>query len=374
MVSKTDLTDLVATRTDPAVSVYLPVHGAMPDRRKNAIRLRNLLREAEERLAARGNDPTPILAVAREAFDPEPPIETWDTMGVAIFITDDRVKLLKLARAPREAVAVGQGFAITPMLPFLDNGERFYVITLDQASPTLFRSDGHALTTVATDVMERSLHAIRGMTELPADVGLHSMALGGPGGSAQYRHAQGDSPEDYRQIELDQFAKSIAKALERHLKRESAPLVPVGEPNLLGMFRHHCHYAGLTRKGVAKSPRGLDADALFAETHAIAEPILAGPRREALDRVAGAHNRGDGPVSIDPGQIVSAAEEGRVGTLLLARDETGSRLKAASEGDEAKGELCDRIARATLRNGGDILAVGTNDLPGEATMAALFRY
>ena len=92
MLSKADIRALAEADADPAVYIYLPVHPALPERRKNAIRLRNLMRQAEEGLSARGADPDRLLVQARRALDPEPPIEGRNTQGLAIFIALHRLK------------------------------------------------------------------------------------------------------------------------------------------------------------------------------------------------------------------------------------------------------------------------------------------
>ncbi len=380
MISHDDIKTLIQADADPAVSLFLPVHAALPERQKNAIRIRNLMREAEDRLRERGASPDTVLAATRRAFEPEPPVEGRDTKGLAAFTAGGEPTIFALQGAPREHVAVGDGFDILPLLPFLEGQGRYFVITLDRAAPTLYRGNRVGLETVAEEVMERSLDAIRGSTELPTALGFHSTGPSGRAGASGYRHAHGESPEDYEQTELDLFAHGIARAVERHLKSETAPLVPVGEPNLLGMFRTHCRYAGLTDSAVAKSPAGLDGAGLFRATLAVADEALAEPVRNAVARAAEGHHRGDGTVSVAPTEIADAAEQGRIGTLLLARDATGFALRATeADGDEEneaaeRRSLCDRIVRATIRHGGEVMPVGPEDLPASARMAALFRF
>lgn len=380
MISHADIKTLIEVDADPAVSLYLPVHPALPERQKNAIRLRNLLREAEDRLRARGAEAEAVLAAARRAFEPEPPVEGRETKGLAAFTAGDEPTIFALHAAPREHVAVGRGYDVLPLLPFLEGTGRFFVITLDRSSPTLLSGNRLGLETVATEVMERSLDAIRGTTELPTALGFHSTGPGGRAGASGYRHAHGESPEDYEQTELDRFAHGIARAVEHRLKSATAPLVPVGEPNLLGMFRAHCRYAGLTDRAVAKSPAGLDPAELFRATLDVADESLSEPVRKALDRASEGHHRGDGSVSIAPAAIAEAAKQGRVGTLLLARDAAGASLRATepdgsdAESHEEQRRLCDRIVRATVLHGGAVTPVSPDDLPEAAPMAALFRF
>ena len=374
MIGNEDIRRLAEVDADPAVALYLPVHAAYPESEKNAIRLRNLMREAEDRLRERGADPDAVLGAARRALEPEPPVASRATRGLAIFIAEGEPTTLALPGAPPEHVAVGHGFDVLPLVPFVEPDGRFYALALDRESPTLYRGDRLGLEEAATGVMERSLEQIRGMTELPGTVGFHSAGRGGAGRGLGYAQASGESAEDYEKTELDVFARGVAHAAEDLLKSETAPLVPVGEPGLLGLFRKHCRYPGLTEDAVVKSPAGLDADELFRATLAVAEAPLAAPAREAVARVAEGHNRDDGSASIAPTKIADAAAQGRVGTLLLARAAGGGALRVIEEGPKEARALCARILGETLKHGGAVMAVEPDDLPGESAVAALFRF
>ena len=53
-VTREALTELVETSLVPAVSILMPAHRAGPEIRQDPIRLKNLVRDAETELAARG--------------------------------------------------------------------------------------------------------------------------------------------------------------------------------------------------------------------------------------------------------------------------------------------------------------------------------
>lgn len=381
MVSKADIRALAEAEPDPAVSIYMPAHAAMPDRRKNAVRLRNLMRQAAEGLAARGAEPEAFLAEARRAFEPEPAVEGRDTQGLAVFIAEGVLRSFLLPGRPPELAAVGRGFRLAPLVPFADSAGRYFVLTLDRANPRLWRGDRLGLAPMAERVMERSLDEIRGRTEFPAEIGYHPSGPGGAGRvpgrpAAAMRHAQGESAEDYEQTELDLFAHGIARAVEHRLNRETAPLVPVGEPGLLGMFRRHCRHAGLTGAALAKAPAGLKPAELHRQTLEIASEALARPAREAVARAAEGLGRADGSVLSEPERILEATGQGRVATLLVARNPAGPGLRAEAElsGNPGGGELCEAVLRTALSHGGEVMAVEPDALPGGAAMAALLRF
>jgi hypothetical protein len=272
-------------------------------------------------------------------------------------------------------VFVQRGFHLVPACAMLDPGPRFFVVTLDRETPRLLRAGPNGLADTGAPALGDALSEIRARTELPADVGFHPAGPAAGGRPAARHHAQGESPQDYEQVQLDQFARGVAAAVDAAMAAETAPLVPVGEPNLLGMFRSHCRYPDLTEDSVAKSPAGLDRGEILRAALAIADKQFPTPAATAVARFASRHNRGDSAASVRRDEILAAASTGRVATTLLARDSAGTGLTAlARDTPEIQLLEIDRIIRETLLHGGDIVPVGPRDLPGEATIAALFRY
>ena len=385
MVTKADVRALIDVDEDPAISIYMPVHATFPDRNKNIIRLRNLMRQAEDDLRARGADPDAVLARARERLEPTPPVDGLDAKGLAIFITADDVRTFSLAGRPDEFIHVGKGFHIAPLVPSVEQSH-YFALTLDQNSPALFRGNRFSFERIADGVAEQSLDEIRGVTQVPARTGYHPS---GPAGRARssdrqagrpdaMHHAQGEAPEDYEQIELDQYTHGIARAVENRLKGQDAPLIPVGQPNLLGMFRKHCRYAGLNEEAVAKSPAHLDEADLHRLTLEVAGEILARPARDAASRAVAAHNRGDETVALKPRKILEAAEMGRVEALLLARSPNGGGIwvpeddSGESPGDGAL--LREELVRRVVAQGGSVMSVERDALPDDASVTALYRF
>jgi hypothetical protein len=67
-VTQDDIRDLLATRSAPAVSIYQPSHRAGPEAEQNILRYKNLLSDAEAKLAEHGvsnSDKDGILKPAR---------------------------------------------------------------------------------------------------------------------------------------------------------------------------------------------------------------------------------------------------------------------------------------------------------------------
>ena len=85
--------------------------------------------------------------------------------------------------------------------------------------------------------------------------------------------------------------------------------------------------------------------------------------------------------SDDLADILPAAAAGRVDTLFVAAGEQvygtladADGVPVATASDEGEINLLDRAAALTLGNGGRVLVLPRGEVPGDATVAALYRF
>jgi len=93
--------------------------------------------------------------------------------------------------------------------------------------------------------------------------------------------------------------------------------------------------------------------------------------------------RTKGLASSNLAEVVPAAVEGRVETLLVSADEhcwgtfepDTRKVKIEQDEKSANGEdLLDLAAMQALMNGAEVFAVGIDEMPQHASVAAVFRY
>jgi hypothetical protein len=141
MFLRHDLDELLAFDKTPAISLYLPTHPAGREVRQDAIRLRNLLSEAADRLAARNMRKPEIdalLAPARKLVDDE---EFWryQEQGLAIFLGPGFERIHKLPIAVPEELTIAAHFCIKPLLPLIDSAGFFWVVALSASRTRLYQ-------------------------------------------------------------------------------------------------------------------------------------------------------------------------------------------------------------------------------------------
>ena len=139
MSMQSQLRSLLAESQGPAVSIFMPTHRAGQEIRQDPIRLKNLVKQAEQQLINEGTRPTearnllePVAGLVEDAA-------FWrhQAEGLAVFRSPDVFRTYRVPFPIGEYVDVSDRFYIKPLLPLLINETRFYVLALSQRAVRL---------------------------------------------------------------------------------------------------------------------------------------------------------------------------------------------------------------------------------------------
>ncbi len=134
LVSRAELKTLNEEPDGSCVSIFLPTHRAGTQTQQDPIRLKNLLREAEERLLAKGlraPEVDELVAPARESLDDS---DFWrhQSNGLAVFLSPGVLRYYRLPLNFEDLVIVANRYHLKPLLPLLTGDGQFYVLALSQ--------------------------------------------------------------------------------------------------------------------------------------------------------------------------------------------------------------------------------------------------
>jgi len=363
----------------PKVSLYLPTHRTGAELRQGPIRLKNLLREATEGLAARGLSSREVDTlfedVARHTLNETDPFWQHRDHGLAVFISPEGTQYVDAPLNFEERVKVGRRFLVKPILPLLMRDSRFYVLEASLDRAVLHRATRFSMSAVDDERLSiASLYL--GFTEPVGQETTRQEA------DSNARPGAEELPPRGARQEPEKFALSVAKAVGAMLADADEPLVIAADDRLLGMLRQHLQYNGLVEEGIREHPRSLDAAELHKRAYELVARQLDQTRLDAIKRFEGrAQDAGDSGASSLIQDIVPAACQGRIEALIVSIDavipgvfipEQNQAVVAREETDETM-DLVDFAIVQTLRHGGKIYSqpADRNDLPA---VGAIFRY
>jgi release factor family 3 len=378
MFSRSDLDELVAQESHPAVSIYLPTHVAGREIRQDPIRLKNLLSSAAERLAAtwRRAEIEELLEPAGSLVGDE---DFWrhQQQGLAVFLAPGFNRIHKLAVPVPEETFLADHFHIKPLLPLLEDAGLFWLLTISAKHTGLYRASRWEFAEDREIDLPQSVGKIRGMTDYEETQ--YASPVGRRGTLA---HAQsfGEAPEELRKSELIEFLHRVAAAVQPRLKGNPAPVILAAHPEIQGHFREIAGWKEIQPDGISENPDALTEDELHQRGYALVEPKLAAARAAAVDRLNASLSAGKADTK--PEEIVKAARYARVDTLFLTGDdhlwgrfdESEDRIVAHGSAAEGDIDLLDYAALMTLRHGGSVMHVERAALPPPGLSAAILRY
>lgn len=368
-------------RTFPhCVSLFLPTGRAGPAAREGAIRLKNLLRQAEERLLALGLRTPEAQEFLKPAWNLVGDSLFWSYQsdGLAIFVGGGEMQKWRLPLRFEELVVVAGRFHVKPLLPLFTGDGRFHVLALSQNQVRLLLGTRHSVTEVPVEEVPTALADVLRADLVEKHLQFRTAATSGPGRQAVAYHGHGGADAGHKD-DILRFFRRLDEGLRAYLAPEPVPLVLAGVDYLLPLYREASSYPHLVEGGVTGSPDRLTPEQLHAQAWALVEPHF----RRALERAADkfAERVGTGLASAQLPEVLRAAREGRVEDLFVAvgvqrwgRIAPTGGVAVHESPEPGDQDLLDLIAVETLFRRGTVYAVPPEVVPGGDCLAAVFRY
>ncbi len=382
-----DLDAIMAHSSEHCVSIFLPTHRSGSGTAQDPIRLKNLIRTADDRLEERGvrqDDRKALLAPARARLEDT---DFWQHQadGLAFFLAPEVTHEMRLPIAFEELVVVGRWFEVKPLLPLLASDGQFYVLALSQGSNHLLRATRHAVSRVDVPDAPASLEDALRFDDPERQLQFHSGTASPPGQGtrrAAMYHGQGGGADE-RTTDMLRYCQQVEAGVTRVLAGGTAPLVIVALETLQATYREANSYPHLLEQGVSHNPDDLDDDALHDLTSKVVEPVLRQSLDAARERFRAAH--GTSGAADGLADVLPMAWQGRVATVFLAKgehqrgryDPEGETLILASADDQPADDardLLDLVARRTLLHGGTVHLLPQDEMPSPAPVSAVLRF
>jgi len=381
LITRNELDMFLDTDLDWCVSLFMPAHRTGRETEQDPIVFKNLLREAEQGLLAKG-----LRSVAaREALKPAQDLlenqSFWrhQSDGLAMFAAPEVFRAYRLPLAFEKLVMVSDRFHFKPLLPFFANDRHFYVLALSQNEVRLLEGTRHTVDEVVLEDTLPDLAEALKFDQFNKNLQFHTGTASTSGGDrgAMYH---GHDPSDDDKSRILRWFHKINDELSGALSGEDSPLVLAGVEYLFPLYQEANTYPHLVEQGIPGNPEELSAETLHAQAWPLVRPIFMAAQEQAAAEYR--KLAGTGQAANDVPEVVFAAHQGRVAALFVAVgrqvvgrfDPKSQSVVLAVEEDSTAGDLLNLAALLTLKNGGSVYAVEPEQVPGEGTLAAVLRW
>jgi len=363
ILSKEELRVLFEKRERFCVSIFLPTPRLGKDVEEGRIQLKDLLRDAEARLASAGLTKAGVGELLEPAWRLTQDSDFWryQSAGLALFFAHDYFRYFRLPLKLPAFAAVADRFEITPLLPMWTSENPFCLLALSRNQVKLFHGTRYAISEVDARGLPLSLHETLGYSVSESQRQQHTMRPG--------------LPED----ELLYF-RQIDEALRHALNDPRVPLVLAGVEEATSLYRQVNTHAGLLDGCVAGNPDRLSAEDLHAKARKIVQAHYDQRKNQATRQYT---ERNDAAkISRELSEILPAASQGRIQYMFVAagreqwgRFEPEQNVVSLHESAEKRDqELLNLCAVQTILHGGSVFSLEPAEMPDGSLIAALYRY
>jgi len=381
LFQRDELKTLIQKHEGPCVSIYMPAHRAFPDTKQDPIRLKNLIREAEERLkqgGLRSAEAKKILRSARQLIK-DGLFWKHQADGLAAFVSPDAFHHYRLPLKFDELLVVTDRFHIKPLLPLLINDGRFFILALSQNEVRFFQCTRYSIQEIELENLPRSLKEALKFDDPEKQLQFHTRTQAAGGERAAVFHGHGTGKDDAKNNIL-RFFQQVDQGVRTLLREERAPFVLAGVDYLFSIYREANSSPYLMEAGIAGNPEELKAEELLEHGWRIVDPYFLREQEEAMAQYK--QSAGSGRASGSLEEIIPAAFDGRIDVLFVAvgvqrwgyYDPETRAVHLHPEFEPGDEDLLDFAAVHTFLNGGSVYAMKPEEMPDEALLSAQFRY
>lgn len=375
-----ELKRLTAPQQGPCITIYMSTHTAGRDGQQDALRLKNLVGQAERELTSQGvraPEAKKLLAPVRR-LPKEPGF--WDKRsdGLAIFVSQETFDRYRVPLELDQTVIVHRRFQVKSLLPLLDSNDHYFVLAFSQNRVRFFEGKRFSMQELTIDGMPENMEQALNLDGADRGSQVHSAMRGSLGKQAAVFHGQGGEREAAKD-DLAQYFRVIDAALRDTLRDQRVPLFLAAVQYLLPIYREVSSYAHIAQEDLPGNPDHLSD----RELHARVGPLVESYAQNAREEAAAKYHQlaGTGKTSDDIRQIVPAAHQGQVDTLFVDRsdhqwgsfDPSTGKVELRLPRQAADDDLLDYAAVQTLRHRGAVYAVSPDQSPSPPA-AAVFRY
>ncbi|WP_237236759.1 hypothetical protein [Rothia nasimurium] len=334
-----DLKALTEPATEGAVRVTLtlPTERAGRDTTGNATRFRNLVSSAREKLEAAGHDADPILAPAQELHDDR---DFWQHQGDGLLILLDGNQLTtqRLSFDLPESVIVANDYDLTALVPLLSTDTSLHLLALSRKEVRLFETDGTRIGRINLDNM------IESEDDIYNDYDVQRTQQQAPkgGGEATFHAHTNDSDTD--RIYRERFLRKVAQGIESEVAEPNRhPLVLAGVEELANEFRSVTGWGDVLDTVITGRVDEMSESQLLEKLQPVFDEVADNEAKNLAQQIDDARS---GKRYIGAGEVLDAATQGQIATLLVAPD------TESSEGEQLSDAA--RAINLVLRSGGEV--------------------
>lgn len=385
LLDRETMSQLLAKREAPCLSLYQPTHRSFPERQQDPIRFKHLVRELEDSLKqqGRGDQAKALLKPFQDLMN-DPDFWNSNRDGLAVFGAVDYFEVFRLQRSVPELAVANDRMHLKPLLRIAQSADRYQILAITLNSVRLFEGNRDGIDEVRLgDGVPKTLEEALGrdLTEKGQTGFPQGYSRASERGDPMQVESGGAGRQDEIDRDRERFFREVDRAiLEHHSRKSRLPLILAALPEHQFHFRKLSHNEFMLSEGIESDASLLSHDELRQKSWMVMQPRYIKRLEGFINQYGVSHGQGLATDQLE--QIGQATLEGRVATLLVEAerqipgvvDKQQGKAVAVEDDTATTPDLLDELTIWTLEQGGEVIAVPTDRMPTESGAAAIYRY
>lgn len=371
----------------PVISIFIPTSRVWEENEKSRIHLKNVFNKVEDYLVQGGLSATKIKNLLEPLYEIQEDNFYWKDQkeGLVLFRSEDYLEEFKLSVDVEPQFYVSDTPNIKPLIYYLFNGMKYYVLALSYFNTRLFKGINREWEELEPTVMPEDIEETFRTHDIQKHIQTHSA---GPSGSSKGRplmrqHGHGERKStlnEQQKIYLDEIDWALNHFIT-DIEDEKKPLVILAcAESIYDAFNEYSKYPNLCEDYIKGNPKDKDAKELLTEGWSLVKKRIK-KQHDSLVETFKQH-RGSEKTVEDFEKVIKAVFENRV-DVLFVNPHTAlwgnyfvekQKVEISPERDFNNQDLINYAIVNTFLAGGRILPVDSEDFITEHGLAAILRF
>ncbi|NLY35804.1 MAG: hypothetical protein GX046_01065 [Tissierellia bacterium] len=341
-----NIKELAKTNGGIYVSMYLPTHRNAPENKQDRIRFKNLINQAEKELQDNFalKNPLTFLKEAEKLYQ-DVMFWTHASDGLALLISEDNTRILKLEGHIPERLVVGSRFHLLPLLNYYEFMNESYILDIAKDRFKLYYGGQEGIIEVETAEIDQSFNELFDDRDIQSD----------------NHHSMRSSKSELNELETEKYLRYVAKGLGKFMRGESMPLLVFGTTEVVSDFKEYSKGELDIYRFFDKPLGSLNLNEIYQKLKEILLPRYEREIESYLsvlnDEIA--RDRGTDNESL----VLREAPSGRIESLFIASD-MGGLIE----------EEADKLIQNVITTDGKVILIDESITPFPMGVGAIFRY
>jgi len=383
-ISLTSIQELLyIDNSQPAVTIYCPMHksASPPHMTAEQIRFKNMIHKASAMLRARGGAEDLEKALIKKLDELMSDQNFWEERALSLLLCarPGSIRMFDLPADTEEYAAVDDSFHLAPVLSILQEEVSFYLLTVAQHDPKLFKGDLYGL--YETEVkLPATIEQGLNLDEVNQKSEHARSAAGSSLGTTGFQGRGG--ARNFGEEDRARFFRMLDHIVYTNTDR-SFPIILAGIDAETAEFRTLSKYPKILNKTIRGSFGNAKPQQLSElARNVIHEEVILSGHQSVVNEYETVRGTNPERVATSKEAIATAAEQGRIDKLLVRVLRTTT--DTVRETKKAVGRITfpeidvsshvNHMASKVWQTSGKIIGLSASEMPDGALMVARLRY